>query len=131
MIFGPRKSGTTLLQNLVDGSDEALVWPGEFKIWRFAKAGVPRYPVALDDYRRLMARNRDLPLPPGNLLDSLTPDDITDLKDVIRADIESVNDMARGSSGPVPKSWVFKEAGGRPSILFPYFFSLFPRGGSL
>jgi Sulfotransferase family len=128
MIFGPRKSGTTLLESLVDGTGEALVWPGEFKLWRLAKAPTPRQPVYLDDYRRLMARHREMTLPPDNLLDNLQPGDVPDLKDVIRADIESVYSALNNASGPSPQSWVFKEAGGRPAILFPYFFSLFPKG---
>jgi hypothetical protein len=32
LIYGPRKSGTTLLQNLLDGGDQLLVFPTEMKL---------------------------------------------------------------------------------------------------
>ncbi len=35
LIYGPRKSGTTLLQNLHDGSDELVVYPSEMKLKSF------------------------------------------------------------------------------------------------
>ena len=37
LIYGPRKSGTTLLQSLIDGHSEITMFPGEFKIKEFFK----------------------------------------------------------------------------------------------
>ena len=37
LMFGPRKAGTTLFQNLLDGSDEVLVYPAELKLKHFVR----------------------------------------------------------------------------------------------
>ncbi len=37
LIYGARKSGTTLLQNLLDGGEEILVFPNEIKLKQFLK----------------------------------------------------------------------------------------------
>lgn len=37
LIFGPRKAGTTLLHNLLDGGSELLMIPGELRLHRFQR----------------------------------------------------------------------------------------------
>jgi len=37
LVFGPRKSGTTLLHNLLDGGSELLMIPGELKLQRIQR----------------------------------------------------------------------------------------------
>jgi hypothetical protein len=37
LVFGPRKAGTTLFQNLLDGGDELLAYPAELKLKYFAR----------------------------------------------------------------------------------------------
>lgn len=38
LVYGPRKAGTTLLQNLLDGSDQLFVYPAELKLKWFVRA---------------------------------------------------------------------------------------------
>ena len=39
LVYGPRKAGTTLFQNLLDGSDQLLAYPAELKLKYFSRHG--------------------------------------------------------------------------------------------
>ncbi len=41
LVYGPRKAGTTLLQNLLDGGQEMLMLPGELKLKYMTRPGWP------------------------------------------------------------------------------------------
>jgi len=40
LVYGPRKAGTTLLHNLLDGNDDLFVYPDELKLKRLARKDV-------------------------------------------------------------------------------------------
>jgi hypothetical protein len=117
LVYGPRKAGTTLLYNLLDGDDDLFVYPAELKLKhlvpkdvaagneplryrervRIFKIKVPRfdltrYAAAWDEAVRQGGRHR--------------------LKDLIRRDVGFVMDAVTGTRPPPPKAWCAKEVGG-------------------
>ena len=37
LVYGPRKAGTTLFQNLLDGGDQVFAYPAELKLKSFVR----------------------------------------------------------------------------------------------
>ena len=78
LIYGPKKSGSTLLQQLLDGHPHLLVFPGELNVGRYLFERKYLNPFhAAADYM-LSNRNplKDIGLLPGKIFDPGSPDAI-------------------------------------------------------
>ncbi|MEF8848944.1 MAG: hypothetical protein V5A68_07410, partial [Candidatus Thermoplasmatota archaeon] len=53
LIYGPRKAGTTLLDNLLDGNSELFVHPRELKIKHFINSIWPAQPNATENFVKM------------------------------------------------------------------------------
>ncbi|MEX0923283.1 MAG: sulfotransferase [Rhodovibrionaceae bacterium] len=129
LIYGPRKSGTTLLQNLLDSASELFVYPTEIKLkyfvkrkwgqaddadYYFSRSRIPTIEserLSLEDYRAKWRQHALRSDSPG-------------LKALIQSDVlhalESVLPPA-----PRPEGWCAKEVGGATDRILALWFSLF------
>lgn len=131
LLYGPRKAGTTLVLNLVDGSDELVVYPSEVKLkllervywdgdveasretfYRGSYILGGEYPgFSSEQYEKLA---RETPFDEG-------------LRGALLADVENL--YASIDDPPArPKGWVFKEVGGDPGKVLRLFRHLFHDG---
>src|SRR5688500_17214800 len=46
LVYGPRKGGTTLFQNLLDGTSQLMVYPTELKLKYFARNEAKTHDIA-------------------------------------------------------------------------------------
>jgi len=154
LIVGPRKSGTTLLQSLLDGLDGLLVLPGELKLKKLTDFdSLPvdeRWPRYLDTARSLFHLDRAVTPAAGTndcgvaaieLVDDLPVDRFDQpkykallqeppnnapitLRTAIVHDLQASRASVIGDA-PVA-SWLAKEAGGRIGTFIPQFKAMFP-----
>lgn len=154
LVYGPRKSGTSLLHNLLDGGPEILMLPGEIKIKeslrenatktdlprRYAQLGRLDFPDmhVLQD-NTLHARpdfsfeglNReqsselfDFDSYARSLSTLLQSDEFTTYHDIVRHDVESFRRALR--KAPEYSGWAAKDVGGNPSRITAQFSQSFP-----
>jgi hypothetical protein len=117
LIYGARKSGTTMLANLHDGGDELLVFPAEVKLNQFVKKWTDR-PVAAESF---YSRSRLLGTPLPNFdsecyetqVECLKARGIPNLRDLLRHDIYAVHRSVMRKPEK-PSSWGLKEVGATP-----------------
>jgi hypothetical protein len=126
LVYGPRKAGTTLLQNLLDGTKELAVYPSELKLKYFVKG--PREGRLVDQYR---ARTRigEIASPHFSFekYQSLWRNEAdASLGDLIRRDIQHV--VAACDHPIEPKLWAAKEVGGRTDAILAEWRGMFPQG---
>jgi hypothetical protein len=126
LVYGPRKAGTTLLQNLLDGTKELAVYPSELKLKYFVKG--PREGRLIDQYR---ARTRigEIASPHFSFdtYQSLWREESdASLGHLIRRDMAHV--MAACDHPIEPKLWAAKEVGGRTEAILQEWRRLFPQG---
>ena len=120
LVYGPRKSGTTLFLNLLDGSDEMVAYPGELKVkylrrmsWgddakeTYCRAShVPRMPsgcLDLEMYSRLWAA-----IPARSVSGNLSK--------LMRLDIWNVF-QAAPVKARAPRMWCAKDVGGHTDAI--------------
>lgn len=154
LIYAPRKSGSTMLQNLLDGGDQMFVYPTELKVKRLAKNDrltdaeyqshglLPRNgPVlqqsfaspewtdeAYSQYNGSNVVGRDL-------FDRTAYDAFWDLqssirqplRDLIRRDVASVF-CSSNQHDSSPRRWCAKEVGGRANNVIATWRNMFPQG---
>lgn len=135
LIYGPRKGGTTLFLNLLDGTPELFIYPAELKLKYFVKADWGH----TDDAERYRAFSRIPTLKSPRLdLDSYQENwrGFTDgattptLKELIGHDVAQVLESV--STAPAsPKLWCAKEVGGRTSHILALWFALFDQPKAL
>jgi hypothetical protein len=149
LLYGPRKAGTTLLQNLIDGAPETLVLPGKLKLKYLAENTDQNGLISPNDYlntgRSLF--NKLFPTPDSFSLPGLTRDQTKNKMDVynyikeleklrqrgpkklselIRLDLNAfINSLNKKIDF---KRVVFKEVGGYPDKIIPFFKEHFPKG---
>ncbi len=128
LVFGPRKGGTTLLQNLLDGSDWILVYPHELKLKKIARSEELRTSAAayrdiswipkVDSPRFSVERYRELWAdPPG----------LEGIADFVRFDAWAVwQSCAHPPAEPL--MWVAKEPGPRGEEVIGLWRRIFPEG---
>src|SRR5688500_12549238 len=127
LVYGPRKGGTTLLHNLLDGGDEMLVYPAEWKLKSFA-----RQPRRCNDPAHYRAKSR-IPQVKSSHLSCEHYLDLWaklggvsgDLAKFIRYDAWFVHQSC--SKAPVqPRLWCAKEVGGDTKRIVTLWRKLFP-----
>lgn len=131
LVYGARKAGTTLLQNLLDGSDQLLVYPAELKLKRFV-----RRPERASDATAYHAESRIPAVCPPRLSQerycalwraAYGRHAFRGLADLARYDAWAV--LASASGGPgQPEMWCAKEVGGPTMRVLDAWRAAFPQG---
>jgi hypothetical protein len=130
LVYGPRKAGTTLLHNLLDGGEGLFVYPEELKLKRLARRDV----AAGNEPERYRERSRisQAKLPRFDQARYAAAWDAVirqggrhRLKDLIRRDVEFVIDAITGGRPPPPKAWCAKEVGGDTSAVIGWWLQNF------
>lgn len=138
LIYGCRKSGTTLFQRLLDGTQEIFVHPSETKIKNYIKLKekanglVDFSSLKIDDVYPFLFKAANKNWAEVNeevYLDWIKNHykDVQSLKDFINLDIEA----SRQSMGKISGknlNWAIKEVSGNTSEIFQSFLTAFPKG---
>src|SRR5215208_3762412 len=127
LVYGPRKGGTTLLHNLLDGGDEMLVYPAELKLKSFA-----RQPRRRNNPAHYRAKSR-IPLVKSSHLSCEQYIGLwsklggsNDLAKLIRYDAWFVHQSC--SKAPIhTRMWCAKEVGGDTKRIVTLWRKLFPK----
>lgn len=129
LVYGPRKSGTTLLINLIDGSPEIFVYPIEIKLNIHADTLFTQR-----DYKNIYIRNQNYDLrhiPDFDVscfLSSIKKNFVaTGIKETIINDVLIMKSCSPLENFSV-KKWGLKEVGGNPERVIKFFRSLFFNG---
>jgi hypothetical protein len=127
LIYGPRKAGTTLFHNLLDGSSELFVYPAELKAKSFVKT---RWDIAAPSQYRAHVRadqleraGIDVPTYNARWDEAAQGRSKETLATLIKTDATIVF----GCSGlkDRPKMWCAKDVGGRTHAITSLWRSLF------
>ena len=130
LVYGPRKAGTTLFQNLLDGSDDLMVYPTELKLKEFIRHrwGSPQ------DVDRYVASSRIVGVDSPRISQEkyarqwqAFADDVqgNSLASLIRHDLRAVRAAADGVAAH-PVAWVAKEVGSPSHQIIELWRELFP-----
>lgn len=126
LVYGPRKAGTTLFQNLLDGTDALAVYPVELKLKYFVK-NEPE--GRLVDAYRARSRVAEIKSPHFSIekYHALWRDTGEgSLGELIRRDMANVTAASDRRSDP--KLWAAKEVGGRTEAILQEWRRQFPKG---
>jgi hypothetical protein len=126
LVYGPRKAGTTLLQNLLDGTSDLAVYPAELKLKYFVKN---KPDDRLIDAYRARSRVAEIKSPHFSIekYHALWRDSGDgSLGELIRSDMANV--AAAVDHRNEPKLWAAKEVGGRTDSILKEWRHLFPKG---
>lgn len=134
LVYGARKSGTTLFQNLLDGGDEIFVYPAELKLKYFAR-GNGRSADIEDYYSASRIGTVDSPhfsLPQYRELwrKAHAENTLEGLPELIRFDAGAVYQSADGVPAK-PATWCAKEVGGPTESILELWRAMFPAGRAL
>ncbi|MGF7158515.1 hypothetical protein FHS85_000125 [Rhodoligotrophos appendicifer] len=132
LVYGPRKAGTTLFQNLLDGGQELLAYPAELKLKAFVK-----YPLRGEAVSRYAQTSR-VPEVNSRLLSiegyrsswrkaAERADWHPDLRELIRLDAETVLENC-GAKPSRLSLWCAKEVGGDTDKIVSLWRKMFPLG---
>ncbi|OOZ15770.1 hypothetical protein BOW35_03460 [Solemya velum gill symbiont] len=132
LIYGPRKAGTTLLQNLHDGNNELFVYPVELKLKRFHRTIWKSQPVTTDLYFDLsLLLKKELPnfdnKSYASYVKSLRNERISSLRELIQKDIYAVYRFAENKPTN-PTHWCAKEVGGDTIKIISFWRQMFLDG---
>jgi len=134
LVYGPRKAGTTLFQNLLDGSDQVFVYPAELKIKilvckpeqgaeiesYFSRSFIPTVDsphFSQDRYQEIWAAAR-------------SQRTLRRLAEFVRYDAAAV--FASCSNAPARvKMWCAKDVGGQTMRVLDAWRAMFPQGKAL
>lgn len=130
LVYGPRKAGTTLFQNLLDGGEHLFVYPAELKLKWFVRK--PARITDLDAYRsRSRISQVDSPSLSRDryrvLWDSALEDgSLRSLGEFIRYDAWAALVSSRAPAEV--RIWCAKEVGGRTGPIVDAWRAMFPEG---
>lgn len=151
LIYAQRKSGSTLLQNLLDGTNEIIPFPGEFKFKFLLKV---RFVGKIKFYEFLrkgtsLLKELDGQVTPQLVYEGLSQlqreqiDEVLDVDEFVEALKDKINErltlkeaidyliavyLNAYKSKAKAKYIIFKEVGGNPNHVIALFRSLFPNG---
>jgi len=156
LIVGPRKSGTSLLQSLVDGAAGLVTLAGELKLkWLTdfdSTAASLRWPRYLENARSLVSAKRypaggmqpaerndagqsfkihEVELPPESLdttryVERMSTPDDANQVTLRRSILQDLDATFECAPIDSPACWAAKEAGGRHECFIPQFKAMFP-----
>ena len=130
LVYGPRKAGTTLFQNLLDGTSELMAYPAELKLKYFA-----RHPEKASDFAVYYAKSRvttakSSAFNPGIYeslwAEALARRDMASLGEFIRFDAWAVRRSLAATGDP--QMWCAKEVGGPTDFIVTNWRKMFPDG---
>ena len=132
LIYGPRKAGTTLVQNLVDGGNEIVCYPSEMKLKYYKDLFFPPQPEAV---RLFYSRSEIIGKEYGNfdsgsyerLVKEPPAEASQDLGDLLKNDMSLIYQNIR-TRPRAPKMWAIKEVGGNAIQVMCLFRHLFLSG---
>jgi sulfotransferase family protein len=129
LVYGPRKAGTTLLHNLLDGGDEILVYPAELKLKSFARQSRKRNHLANYCAKSRIPQVKSIYFSCERYLDlwSKAGPFPNDLAKLVRYDAWFVHQCSSGKSPDCPRMWCAKEVGGNTKRIVTLWRELFPR----
>ena len=134
LVYGPRKAGTTLFQNLLDGGDQLFVYPAELKLKSFARK--PQRGEDLDYYySRSYIPTVNSPHFSQERYQELwvaarSQRTLRGLAEFVRYDAAAV--FASCSNAPSGlKMWCAKEVGGPTERILKTWRSIYPQGKAL
>jgi len=134
LVYGPRKAGTTLFQNLLDGSEELLAYPAELKLKYFA-----RHPAKAGDIAAYCKKSRIASVNSSRLdaaayknlwAEAVAERQVSSFGAFIRFDAWAVQRSLRGPSVE-PRMWCAKEVGGPTNTILSMWRNMFPEGKAL
>lgn len=132
LIYGPRKAGTTLLQNLLDSDRETFVYPCELKLKYFVKRQLMQPGAGARYLRRSRIINASVPRFDHDKysrgLEALAKSDKRGLKTFVVEDLELVMASLRSRLSPRLQWWCAKEAGGSTDRILQWWLSSFQNG---
>lgn len=135
LIYGPRKGGTTLFQNLLDGTPEMLVYPAELKLKFFARDGSKMDDIAAYYEKSRIATvkspNFDTDAYEAKWAAALREGKLSSLDQFIRFDALAVQQSIRGGAPSQPELWAAKEVGGPTDAILANWKRMFPKGKAL
>jgi hypothetical protein len=132
LLYGPRKGGTTLVANLLDGGEELVVFPAEVKLKFLIREWLTAGPAAARTYfshSRVLGQafpNFDAARYAG-LVRSGLGSEARDLGELLRADVAAVHACIE-TKPPEPRLWAMKEVGGDGGRILRLFRHLFLDG---
>ena len=126
LIYGPRKAGTTLFQNLLDGTDALAVYPAELKLKYFVKNRLEGRLVAAYRSRSRVAEIKSPHFSVEKYQALWRDESDGSFGELIRRDMAHV--LAAGDHQNEPKLWAAKEVGGRTEAILAEWRRLFPQG---
>jgi hypothetical protein len=134
LVYGPRKAGTTLFQNLLDGGDQLFAYPAELKLKSFV-----RKPERGRDIEKYFSRSRIPAVDSPHLSQDRYQDlwaaarmqrTLRGLAEFIRYDAAAV--FASCSNAPAGvEMWCAKEVGGPTLKILQTWRAMFPGGKAL
>ena len=120
LLYGARKAGTTLLQNLCDGGDELIVYPAEMKLKKLRKVLWSAEPESILEQYDAKCELEEAPSLHlenyGKLIASLKDQSIGSLGELIQHHIQILHQCVDGPEW-TPKRWAVKEVGGDTDVL--------------
>lgn len=134
LICGPKKGGTTLFQNLLDGSDRLLVYPTELKLNRFVRRPDRLRTIAgyLDNSwvpeveTELLSKPRYMEL----WARAIARQELKGLAELTRYDALAVAQSKVGSAQAY-EMWCTKEVGGETEKVLDAWREMYPQGKTI
>jgi hypothetical protein len=135
LVYGPRKGGTTLFQNLLDGTPEMLVYPAELKLKFFARDA-----SKMDDIATYYEKSRIASVKSSNFdsdayearwAQALHEGELSSFDQFIRFDALAVQQSITGGASSQPVLWAAKEVGGPTDAILANWKRMFPKGKAL
>lgn len=134
LVYGPKKGGTTLFQNLLDGSDSLLVYPTELKLNRFIRR--PEKTESIVNYldnswvpgveTDLLSKPRYLEL----WKEAIDRQELRGLAEFTRFDAYAVACSHNGGAGDY-RMWCAKEVGGETDKVLDAWRRMYPEGKTI
>jgi len=134
LVYGPRKAGTTLFQNLLDGSEELLAYPAELKLKYLAS-----HAIEANDITQYFAESRIESVISSRFRvteykklweEALAKGELCSFGEFIRFDARAVQQSLRPPAAE-PQMWCAKEVGGPTDIILSMWRNMFPHGKAL
>jgi hypothetical protein len=125
LIYGPRKAGTTLFQNLLDGGEDLFVYPTELKL-KYLSKNVYLTPREYFSLSRIpWVKSTHFQTEKYKHKWHEENEAKSSVADLIRTDIITVFQCSKAWLKP-PRMWCAKEVGGKPMQITKFWRELFP-----
>lgn len=125
LVYGPRKSGTTLMLNLLDGSEELFAFPTETKFKRFLTHWKTGCDAVSQYFQYSLVLSGSFPNFDSDgynsAVENLRQKSFSSLKEILRHDALAIYNNVQKSQAQEPKMFAMKEVGGDPRLVVGLF----------